>query len=565
MPPTAPEGFEIITEGKASIIFSKENTVFYNKVQVFNRDLSILAIRTFAQRRQKEFEAAAEKKREKALKHIERLKQKQEENKETTITIPSPPEEVKWNGISIFEALSATGLRSLRYQMEIPNVKHITVNDISADAVDAIKKNIEFNKAPTSILKANHGDANVVMLLARGEKKTFDVVDLDPYGSASIFLDAAVQGVAEGGLMCITCTDKAVLCGNNSETCYSKYGCMPLKGAWCADQAVRIVLACAERMANRHKRYLVPLLSMSIDFYVRVFVRVYTSPATVKRSANKMTRVYQCNQCGSVHTASVGKITEKTTAKGGLSVKYAPGMSPEIDSRCAECGGRFKIGGPIWGAPIHDPSFIDEMLGEVEKDSSTFATKPRIVGQLNVCKQELSGPLFYDISSMCHVLKATTPPAIRIRSALVHAGYKVSQTHCSSSGLKSDAPYSVVWDILRCQVKEVPLKKKSQEGSAAEKILQKEPKLEANFTTLRHLNWASKVTGQPRFFQNPEKNWGPLGRAKPKLDGKKGGGEANAEKRKLSAHEQLQARSRENQGKKKQKTKAAVENEAKTE
>lgn len=41
----------------------------------------------------------------------------------------------------------------------------------------------------------------------------YDVIDLDPYGSAAPFLDAAVQSVADGGLLCITCTDMAVLSG----------------------------------------------------------------------------------------------------------------------------------------------------------------------------------------------------------------------------------------------------------------------------------------------------------------------------------------------------------------
>jgi tRNA (guanine26-N2/guanine27-N2)-dimethyltransferase len=48
-------------------------------------------------------------------------------------------------------------------------------------------------------------------------------VDLDPYGSPSVFLDSAVQSISEGGLMMCTATDMAVLCGNNGEVCYSKY------------------------------------------------------------------------------------------------------------------------------------------------------------------------------------------------------------------------------------------------------------------------------------------------------------------------------------------------------
>ncbi len=51
-------------------------------------------------------------------------------------------------------------------------------------------------------------------------------VDLDPYGSPSVFLDSAVQSITEGGLLMCTATDMAVLCGNNGEVCYSKYVCI---------------------------------------------------------------------------------------------------------------------------------------------------------------------------------------------------------------------------------------------------------------------------------------------------------------------------------------------------
>jgi tRNA G26 N,N-dimethylase Trm1 len=47
-------------------------------------------------------------------------------------------------------------------------------------------------------------------------------VDLDPYGSPSVFLDSAVQSVADGGILMCTATDMAVLCGGNGEVCYSK-------------------------------------------------------------------------------------------------------------------------------------------------------------------------------------------------------------------------------------------------------------------------------------------------------------------------------------------------------
>jgi len=71
----------------------------------------------------------------------------------------------------------------------------------------------------------------------RAEKTRVDVVDLDPYGTAAPFIDAAVQAVNDGGeyhggglkmnkrtlisdefsigLLCVTCTDLAVLATTN--------------------------------------------------------------------------------------------------------------------------------------------------------------------------------------------------------------------------------------------------------------------------------------------------------------------------------------------------------------
>ena len=46
----------------------------------------------------------------------------------------------------------------------------------------------------------------MVMYGSRKPEQRFDVVDLDPYGSPNIFLDGAVQSVAEGGLLCVTAT-----------------------------------------------------------------------------------------------------------------------------------------------------------------------------------------------------------------------------------------------------------------------------------------------------------------------------------------------------------------------
>jgi tRNA (guanine26-N2/guanine27-N2)-dimethyltransferase len=49
---------------------------------------------------------------------------------------------------------------------------------------------------------------------------------------------------------------------------------------YCHEMALRILLASLEQHAARYKRHIKPVLCLSIDFYIRIFVRVYTSGET---------------------------------------------------------------------------------------------------------------------------------------------------------------------------------------------------------------------------------------------------------------------------------------------
>jgi tRNA (guanine26-N2/guanine27-N2)-dimethyltransferase len=169
-----------------------------------------------------------------------------------------------------------SGLRSIRYAKEIPRITNIVANDIDIEAVEAIKRNVEYNKVDSSLITPNHADARFIILSLsfdyfstlmnqnRSPEKRFTVVDIDPYGGASPFLDSAVQAVDEGGLffpliysesksglLCVTCTDMAVLCGNNSEVCWAKYGSLSLHGRYLHEMGIRIVLASLDSHAAR--------------------------------------------------------------------------------------------------------------------------------------------------------------------------------------------------------------------------------------------------------------------------------------------------------------------------
>lgn len=82
-------------------------------------------------------------------------------------------------------------------------------------------------------------DAIDLMNSMRKEKKFFDVIDLDPYGTAVPFLESAINALADGGLLAVTFTDMAVLCARNPHVCFYKYGSAPLGKKYCHEVSIK--------------------------------------------------------------------------------------------------------------------------------------------------------------------------------------------------------------------------------------------------------------------------------------------------------------------------------------
>ncbi len=61
-------------------------------------------------------------------------------------------------GIRILDALSASGLRAIRFAKEVPNVSQVIANDFSTNAVETMTSNAIDNNVE-HIVKPNYGDA----------------------------------------------------------------------------------------------------------------------------------------------------------------------------------------------------------------------------------------------------------------------------------------------------------------------------------------------------------------------------------------------------------------------
>ncbi|MDI1486111.1 MAG: RNA methyltransferase tRNA(m5U54)methyltransferase [Ramalina farinacea] len=563
------KGYYAVTEGEAEILtpapkdfdsvsskIQSGQEVFYNPVQQFNRDLSVLAIRAFAQDFEYEREAKRRKfgdqregraqgrgkkrKREegpngvkaranrdsslKANEDEEEPKQQQQQRHER----PSPP-------IRILDALSATGLRAIRYAKELPVKTHVTANDLSAPAITAIKRNVEHNGLLGNI-QTSTSDAIAHMNHAHSSSGDgpgtipYHVVDLDPYGTATPFLDAAVRAVADGGLLCVTCTDSAIFASTGYlEKTFSQYGGLPLKGPQAHEGGLRLILHAIATAAARYGISIEPLLSLSIDFYARVFVRIHKSPAQLKMLASKAMVVYNCDAgCGAWSIQRIAHAKGSPNRNGEIVYKHTAAIGSSAGLECEHCGFKTHIVGPMWGGPLHNPYFIQRILEMLPSlDSKVYGTIPRIEGMLSTALQEdldlenlekhaaapakkadqdmaafsaesvtaststgaetpsvrpvppidpayrTTHPFFIVLTNLAAVIHCETPSEAAFRGALSHLGYRSSRSHTKAGSIVTDASWNVIWEIMREWVRQkAPIREGAvKDGTAGKGIM----------------------------------------------------------------------------------------------
>ena len=157
-----PPGRQLIQEGTVSMLYPKD-VVFYNPVQVQNRDLSLFMITLYSERRIQRAATRAYKK--KLNKEYKAKGEKLHDNSEIKAKMETFDKEYKLTneyatnikGVRILDALAASGLRSLRYHKEIPSsfVHSVTINDLDPAAVDLAKENISYNNLSHALVECD--------------------------------------------------------------------------------------------------------------------------------------------------------------------------------------------------------------------------------------------------------------------------------------------------------------------------------------------------------------------------------------------------------------------------
>jgi tRNA (guanine26-N2/guanine27-N2)-dimethyltransferase len=324
--------------------------------------------------------------------------------------------EADLNNYSYVDVMAATGIRGVRIASEVGLRCHL--NDWNEDAYQLINDNIKLN-ALEDQCTTSHQNANILL-----HQESYNIVDVDPFGSPAPFLDAAARSAR--GLLCVTATDTAPLCGAHLKSGIRKYAALPLNTEYHREMGARVLLGAITRALARRNKGMKVLLTHATRHYVRTYVEIVYGVRAADGAMEELGFIAHCFNCGFR--------------------AWEHGLVPQSESDCPICQKTLKFAGPLWLGNIQEQDFCQVVLDELKN------RKPGKLGQaakiLSFCKEELNIPTYYDQHWLSKKLKISPGPIDDLIEALKSAGFNASRTHFTGTGFKTDAGFEKINEIL---------------------------------------------------------------------------------------------------------------------
>jgi tRNA (guanine26-N2/guanine27-N2)-dimethyltransferase len=387
---------EIVEEGGVSVVTPKMEAhimegrkyapsrapVFYNPAMELNRDLAVLALQAY--------------------------------------------QRMMGRKLLVCEPFTGCGIRGIRFAAEVDGIEKLILGDINPRAMEMARFNVDRNGLTNRVFVTGE-DANTLLGEHAAPRKRFDFIDVDPFGSPAPYLDSAVRALRSGGLLALTATDLAPLCGIHPRACIRKYGGKPLRTEYCHELAIRLIMECLTMTAARHGIGVEFLFSHSADHYTRVYMRTQYGAKQADWSVQGMGYVLHCFSC-----------LHRETVRGTV---------PRLKWECSQCGSPLSVAGPLWLGNLFDQAFCASM--EKEATGRGLKQERAILKLLSLIRGEEAGPATYYVTDkVCDQLGMPTPPLTSVLEELKKEGFQAVPTHFNRKGFKTDAPAWVVKEAI---------------------------------------------------------------------------------------------------------------------
>ncbi len=374
-----------VYEGESGTVPTKKMPVFYNPRMIMNRNFSVLVVQAF----QKEL----------------------------------------GRSLVICDPLAGSGVRVIRFALETTGIEQIYANDINPGACRQMMENFILNAIPPERVKISTQDANLLFL--QRQRKSFDYIDIDPFGSPVPYLYNAFHALRmAGGMLGVTATDTALLHAAHAKACLLKYAAKPLHAPFLKELGARILVQYIATVSASLGFGIEPKIVVSQAHFVKAFVTVKRSKTMASKNLAEIGWVHFCPNCWNT-TVTEGK------------------FFTQLPQSCPNCGNQYDIAGPAWIGHLFDASYLDSMTLACQQDEN-FPEKDATLRILELMNQDLAGPIFgIHIHQLCDKLNVSGPSFEFIRGELTKLGYKSFRSHFDPLIIKTVAPIEAVAEILR--------------------------------------------------------------------------------------------------------------------
>jgi tRNA (guanine26-N2/guanine27-N2)-dimethyltransferase len=127
--------------------------------------------------------------------------------------------------------------------------------------------------------------------------------------------------------------------------------------------------------------------------------------------------------------------------------EHSKGIFSPVKRICPVCGSRIRVAGPLWLGKISDEEFCS--LTEKELRGRTLKNLQIIHKLLSLSKNEAdASPTYYVTDRIGDTLNLPLPSLLKVITELRKIGFHATRTHFSSSGIRTNAPSTVVKEVV---------------------------------------------------------------------------------------------------------------------
>ena len=314
-----------------------------------------------------------------------------------------------------FDGLSGIGARGLRVANEIKSIEKVIVNDLNPSALNLSLRSANLNNLLNYEISENETCRFLSSHSKKGSRAT--IVDVDPFGSPSKYIDCAIRATMHGGLFSATATDLQVLHGLANNACKRRYYGVPVKTEYGNEIAIRLILGCINMVAARFDVEIVPLFVENEMHYYRTYVKILNKPA----HEEKIGYILHCNFCGN-------RI-----------------ISEHQSNVCNLCNSKIIVAGPLWIGQLFSKEFVVSMLEQIPNCSVDKKCEKTL--QSCILEAELPGT-YFTLDEIASKMKCAPLSLKKAINKLQNGGFLASPTSLNFKGIRTNANINELKEIF---------------------------------------------------------------------------------------------------------------------